>query len=102
MKDTLLNATVSGNTTSEILNLEQHSKFSIQANILSGITGAIFKLQASIDGVNWVDVHGSITSIIGADNIIWDVIDQSYDYVRVDISSVVGSANIEIISKKKE
>lgn len=101
MKDTLLNETVSGDKNSGALNLENSSKFSIQANVGAGMTAGNFKLQVSNDGVTYTDISGSTKAVTGATTLFWDAVDQAYEYVRVDISSVTGSASVEIISKKK-
>jgi hypothetical protein len=101
MLDTLLNEAVSGNKTSVALNLELSTIVSIQGNIGAGFTTATFKLQTSNDGVNWVDLASSTKVVTGAEIIFWDISAASYEYIRVDISSVTGSAAVEIISKKK-
>ena len=101
MINNILNQTVNADVSSISLNMEQSKGVSIQANVGAGITAGDVVLQVSNDGTNWIDISGSSKSLIGASNLYWDLVDQFAEYVRADLRTIVGSATVLIISKKK-
>lgn len=106
---TVLNAT----RTSSVVPLYQIFGYSIQV-VFTGTPTGSFKLQASCDPVpqssapgaetvfnpvNWTDVLNSSQSVSAAGNIIWNVADVMYNYVRVvytDTSSGTSTAIVTV------
>ena len=101
MINNILNQTVNADVSSSKLNMEQSKGVSVQANIATGITVGTIVLQVSNDGTNWIDISGSSKSLIGANNLYWDLVDQFAEYVRADLRTITGSATVSIITKKK-
>lgn len=100
MLDTLLNETVTGDKDSAALNLEHTTGYSIQANV-AAFTTITFNLEVSNDGLTYTTISGQQKVSTSAETLFWDVTDQYAEYVRVAITLVTGSGNVEIISKKK-
>ena len=101
MLDTLFDATVTEDTSSSKLNIEQSTGFSIQANIGAGLT-ATLTLEVSNDGTTFTTIASSDKSSTGtAITLFWELADQYAEYVRVAIDWTSGSGTVEIISKKK-
>ena len=102
MKNTIFNDTVGASTQSEKLNIENSKGYSIQINITNASTLDITtKLQGSNDGLNWSDIPSTSNNITADTTVLINEENQYYEYVRVDIAWVSGSADVEIISKKK-
>jgi len=80
--------TVNNETTvSEAVSLEHIYGYAVWASWAgNSITGSI-KLQASVDGDNWLDVASSSQTISSASSYMWNVADAMYKYFRVSVTS---------------
>lgn len=81
------------------IDVSSHEDYAIQLKTTGGIAGD-FELQASIDGVNFVTIAASITPVDPAgDDILWNVTDAHYKYVRVSIPADVTGAELQFMGE---
>jgi hypothetical protein len=104
-KEIASGASLGADWTSEWVPLENVWAFSVQA-IATGSPVGAFKLQASSDSkgpnarepwaspVNAIDIAGSTASISGADEIIWNVTEVAYSWVRVVYTRTSGTGSL--------
>lgn len=83
---------------SESVDLELHSKLSVQITTSNGSSfAATVTLQVSNDKSLWLDVAGSSASLSGAsDSQIYDLPDTSVSFARVSVDITSGSADFAI------
>lgn len=82
------------NATSSAQTLDQAFGFSVQAQWTGASAAGTLKLQASLDGTNWDDISGASTTIAGAGNILWNVTDVMFPWVRVVFTRTSGTGSL--------
>lgn len=102
---TVMNATIN----SQAMQLLNMFGYNIQI-VFTGTPTGSFKLQASADPIyrgapghqytptNWTDVVNSTFSVSAAGNVMWNVSEVMYNYVRVVYSDSSGGASTAIIT----
>lgn len=90
------NQSMAANYTSPSRDLSRTDSYSIQVVISSGSPVGEFKLQASLDDVNWNDISDSITSVNGTGNIMYVEPDADYDKLRAVYTRTSGSGTMSI------
>lgn len=70
----------------------------------TAIAGGVAKLQGSLDNSTFVDIGGSSTNITATGNVVWNVVDPMYDYVRIAYDMTAGqmSASSSITVKSDQ
>lgn len=102
--NTVMNATIN----SPALQTYQVFGYSVQVEFTGTPTGA-FKLQASTDAfvanptaaqlpVNWTDIADSTFTVTAAGNVMWNVSDVQYNWVRVVYTDASSGASTAVIS----
>jgi hypothetical protein len=85
--------------TSDQLALDSFSNFAIYAKYTGAPNGEI-KLEASIDNTstptNWVQVSGSAVTITGADEVLWNMTNASYKWIRVKYVRTSGTGTLNV------
>ena len=91
---------MTGNLTSAVTDLSRVDGYAVYAIWTTGPVGTI-KLQASVDGVSFIDYPNSETPVNGAGNVIWEVTTAFYDKIRVvyTYTSGTGTLNVQINGK---
>jgi hypothetical protein len=85
--------TISADYTSTPFNVGTYDRFAFQYN-LTGTLAGTFKLQASIDDLNYVDVPDSQLSIVSPNVYLISVTDFAYRYIKADFDHVSGTGEI--------
>jgi hypothetical protein len=85
--------TISGNYVSTPFNVSNFDCFAIQYNLTGTLTGS-FKLQASIDDLNYVDVPDSSIVISSPNVYLVSVTQFAYRYIKANFSYISGSGEI--------
>lgn len=94
--DVLLNAvSMSQSQSSSSQQLNQMFAFSVQA-VFTGSPVGTAKLQASLDGTTWTDIEDSSDEIAAAGNILWNVADVGYPYMRFVYTRTSGSGALTV------
>lgn len=93
------NESMGADVTSSNLALDSFSNFAIYAKYTGTPNGEI-KLEASLDNTssptNWVQVGGSAVTIIGADDVIWNMSNASYKWIRVKYVRTSGTGTLNV------
>jgi len=88
-----------GTVVSSAIPVEYMLGFSIVLSTVSTATGAA-KLQASMDGVIWIDLPNSGAtaniSVAGAGDRLWNVTDVFYPQVRVSYTNTANSGTLDV------
>lgn len=89
----LSSQTVNSATNSTSTKLKYIETFAVQVDISSSSSpsGASVKLQASNDDSNWIDISGTSNNITADGNILINVTDAGYKYVRAAFAISSGS-----------
>ena len=85
--------TISADDTSTPFNVGTFDRFAFQYN-LTGTLAGTFKLQASIDDLNYVDVPDSQMTITSPNVYLISVTDFAYRYIKADFKRVSGTGEI--------
>lgn len=85
--------TISGNYTSSPFNVGAFDRFAFQYNLTGSLAGT-FKLQASIDDLNYVDVPDSQMAITSPNVYLISVTDFAYPYIKASFTRVSGTGEI--------
>jgi len=100
----ITNGDMSGNITSDEIDLSKVDGYAIQADYTGSPTGDI-KIQCSVNGSTWADYPSSEVAIPTATSpILWEITTAFYDKVRViyTASSGSGTLNVQINVKGTE
>ena len=85
--------TVSTNYTSTPFNVGTFDRFAFQYN-LTGTLAGTFKLQASIDDLNYINVPDSEMTIVSPNVYLISVTDFAYRYIRANFTRSSGTGEI--------
>lgn len=96
----LTNGVMTSTLTSTAMDLSRIDGYAIYAKWTGTPVGDI-KLQASVDGTNYIDYPGSDIAITAAGDAIWEVTTAYYDKIRVvyTFTSGTGTLNVQINGK---
>lgn len=91
---------MSGNLVSISQDLSVTNGYGIYAKWTGSPVGTI-KLQATLDGINFIDYPGSATSVNNAGDALWEVSTAFYGRVQVvyTFTSGSGTLNVQILGK---
>lgn len=90
-------ASVSTTQAYETVQVDLADAVGVQVNVSSSSTPSIeFKLQASIDGTNFIDLPGSIISITADGNHLIEIGTLTYKYLRAYLTRTSGSATVGV------
>lgn len=91
-------------TNSESVKLRYIETYSVQVvtSAVSSPSGASVKLQASNDATNWSDITGTSNNITATGNVVINVAEAGYKYVRAAFLISSGSITSEVIFVGKE
>lgn len=81
--------------TSSAVDLSRVDGYSIYAKWTGAPVGTI-KLQASLDGINYVDYPSSTSTVNGAGDIIWEVTTAFYDKIQVVYTRTSGTGTLDV------
>ena len=97
LNDEILNATgVTASATSEEQPLDFTYGYAIYASWteeVASLAGNI-KIQASVDGTNWVDVPTTQEAVSGSGDFMWNITDAFYNKLRVILTVTSGTAGV--------
>jgi hypothetical protein len=89
---------LSGDAQSTPFPVFYRDKYSVQVNTTGGVgslklqsSNSIASKAADVPSTSWVDIDGSTVAVSGADNIMFNVADCAYRWVRVVYTSTSGS-----------
>jgi hypothetical protein len=97
----ILDEQVTATTYSAIVDVQHLTFLSYQLDVLDGTLAGSINLQVSNDGVNFVDVSATSSSIAGIGTGITEVVDVCVKYVRVKITVSSGSSNVTVTMVNK-
>ncbi len=102
-RTTIFNATVNAAVNSNSVNISRLDTASVQVNVTneSSPNGSV-TLQASNDDSTWIDVTGSATNITDGSDIMLNLADVGYKYLRAAFARTSGSWDAEVIVAGKE
>jgi hypothetical protein len=86
--------TISASYTSIPFNVGMFDRFAFQYNMTGSLAG-VFKLEASIDGLNYVDVPDSEITITSPNVYLISVTSFAYRYIRSVFTRASGTGEIE-------
>lgn len=92
------------NVTSAYYDLQDLNRFSV-VNVFSGGAGNLagtMVLQASYDATTWFTVANSSTAVTSAANVMYDVNEAGYRYVRSNWTFSSGTGNLTVAIHIKE
>lgn len=96
------NITAATNSTSQKLRYINTYSVQVNTSAVSTPSGASVKLQSSNDATNWSDIAGTSNNITAVSNVVINVADAGYKYVRAVFSISSGSITTEVIFVGKE
>lgn len=88
---------LNSSTNSAVEDLSQDFGFSAQVSFTGAALNGSFKLQASNDNSNWVDVSSSsqaVTALTGSSSVLWNIDAAYYNYVRIAWTNSSGTGTI--------
>ena len=92
----ITNADVTG----DLFPVSESMGFAIQADWPAGLVGTL-NVQATINGVTWPNVPGTIRPVNGAGGWMWNFDGQHYDQVRLFFTYTSGSGTIAVHGQRK-
>jgi hypothetical protein len=98
----LSQANVTSNINSESMDISTMDGFSVHASYVdNGSFAGTIKIQASIDGTNFVDVADSSSAISVSNGNFWNYNGAYYRYFRVSITVSAGDGDVFILAHSK-
>lgn len=96
LNEKVINGTVSGGSVTAARELTHNKAYSVQVKWSgSGVTG-LAKLQASLNGVDWLDIPDSTQTISGSSGgFMYDVTEANYNWLNIVCTSSSGSITFE-------
>ncbi len=95
-------AATSVTTATTPLFLGDEKYFAIQAVFSGTDVAGTFKLQASVDNVNWADISGASTSVTASATTVLSGAGVGYPYVRFQWSYSSGTGNLTVYAVIKQ
>ena len=82
--------------TSAPIDLGDSDSYSVFALFSGSDIAGTFHLEVSGDGTNWVDLSGGSASVTSSGEVMLNISDASYRYVRYDWNYSSGTGNITV------
>ena len=100
---TMVNAVSAGTTqASPIVTIGDLRDYAMHVDFSGSDLAGTLKLQASLDGTDWVDVASSSQAITSAASHIWNVSNAAYEFVRAHWTYSSGTGNWTVLAVIKE
>lgn len=99
------NASMAGNLTSPSISLLNTDKLAIQAVFVGAnaqVPSGTFTLQVTNDQTTWTTIAGSASTVSAAGDIMWNIVDLGYPYVRVVYTRTGGDGTLNCTVFTKE
>lgn len=96
----ITNGDMTSNITSSVVDMSRTDGYSVYAKWTGSPVGTL-KIQASLDGINYIDYPGSATAINGSGDAMYEITTAFYDKVQIvyTFSSGSGTLNVQINGK---
>ena len=94
---TLLNQTAVAASTSVVINLVEAEGYAVGVHSANGSGSTVVKLQASVDGTNYVDIPSlTVTLTTGGQDTIWYVDRPTYAFAKLVVTYGSGAVDLFI------
>jgi len=91
---------MSGNLESPAIDTSRVEAVVFYANWTGSPTGS-FKVQVSVDDINYVDLDDSTVVVTEAGDFMWNIVDTNYDKIKVIYTASGGSGTLNIQANVK-